>query len=158
MKGKQKIIIICVSLGMLLIIAWTIWSAFIQKQPQPIEKIGDSSSSSPDNQDSKTDDSSTDTPIESGTLPSNESITAAIIKQNPNLVNSQTNIPGFTIVNSKEPLPGWYVVTLYNNDVTTSNAVVVMQNVNNNLVIVAGPGTGLTTDKNLPQEVREALY
>ena len=154
MKGNQKIIIIAISIIMLLLISWAVWATLTQKQPEPIEKKNGT------NEPAKEADPpvSSDTPVTSGTLPTNESITAAIVKENPGLVDSKTNIPGFDIVGSKEPLPGWYVVTLYNTSVKTSNAIVVMRNIDNKLVVVAGPGTGLTNDKSLPQEVREALY
>lgn len=156
MEGKQKIIIVSISLIMLALVGWAAWTMFNQKEPQPVEKTGGTNTPTTPNQEPDT--SSNDTTITPGALPSDESITAAIVKQSPSLVDAKTNIPNFTITKTKEPLPGWYVATLHNTKVITNDAVVVMQNINNELVIVAGPGTGLTTDKKLPQEVREALY
>lgn len=80
-----------------------------------------------------------------------------IIKDNPSLIDTSTNLPIFTIVNKAEPIDGWYIVTLRNNEVDTSDAQIVIRDTNGTLTTVAGPGTGLHTQQNLPAEIRRAL-
>jgi len=161
MEGKQKTIIVCISLLFTVLVGWAVWSALTRQDPQPLEKQPETAtqdtSEKPDTNEDTTmpEDSTT---LEPGERPSDEMITTVIIRDNPSLVDSKTSIPNFTITSSSQPLPGWYVASIRNTAVTTSDARVVMRSINNKLVIIAGPGTGLAADKSLPEEVREALY
>ena len=162
MEGKQKTIIICISLLFVALVGWAVWSALTREEPLPLEKQPTPSTNQKTPNKSDTGEDMTmpedDTTLEPGERPSDEMITTVITRDNPGLVDSKTNIPNFTITSSSQPLPGWYVASIRNTAVTTSDARVVMRSINNKLVIIAGPGTGLTADKSLPQEVREALY
>lgn len=152
-------IIVLVSLVVMGIVGWSIWSVANQKSPVPLEQSDSTSDNKPQEQQSgQTDDITDDSSISPGETPSTEKVAAVIVTQNPSLVDPTTKTPNFTVVSSKQPIPGWYVASIQHTAVTTSNAVVVLRNIDNKLVIVAGPGTGLTTDKSLPQEVRDALY
>lgn len=86
-----------------------------------------------------------------------DEITAAIMQTEPGLVNSSTQKPSFSIVKKESPLTGWYVVIIRNNETDTSDASVVMTDVNGKLTVKAGPGTGLFNQKGLPQAVVDAL-
>lgn len=79
-----------------------------------------------------------------------------LVDNEPSLTNPNTNLPVFTITKTKQPLAGWYVVTLRHTSEDTSDATVILRDVGGKLTKVAGPGTGLFDNTSLPPEVRKA--
>ncbi|RYX79400.1 hypothetical protein EON76_01610 [bacterium] len=162
METKRKIIIF-VSIGFVIAIGFVgvwIFNTITAQQPAP----GDSSIADSDNTTSTSQPN--DTPQETPTSQNQDQNTmqrtqddlnSFVIKNNPGLVDTKTGIPIYTIVKKQNPLEGWYILTLRNNDTDTSDADVIIRDVNGQLTTVAGPGTGLYTIPDLPEAVKKAL-
>jgi cytoskeletal protein RodZ len=160
METKKKIIIIVSLIFLLIFIGVGIWvyQSLTAKTPQPAATIPQTSdsfdaTSSGDSSSSPTDTSTQTTPPERST----EELNSYVIQTTPSLIDSSTNLPKYTIVDKQEPLEGWYVLTIRNTTTDTSDANIVLHDVDGKLTKVAGPGTGLFNRTDLPEEVRKAM-
>lgn len=91
-------------------------------------------------------------------MPTNQQFYDAIARTGR--IASDTQEPTqFGIADAKQPLPGWFVVTITNSDV--GRAFVIFRQTddpNNPLTIVAGPGTSFSPEYvSLPDAVRKVL-
>jgi cytoskeletal protein RodZ len=149
----KKYIIIIVSLIIFVIVGILIFNVVPkQKETGTINNTTDSSVDTNTGQDPN--QPTPQTPTVSRT---DEELTSTIVKKSPSLVDQSTGKPIFSIVDKKSPLAGWYVITIRNNQTETSNASVVMTDIKGQLVVKAGPGTGLFNQPGLPNEVKQAL-
>ncbi|OGL22526.1 hypothetical protein A2707_04345 [Candidatus Saccharibacteria bacterium RIFCSPHIGHO2_01_FULL_45_15] len=161
MQTKKKIITIVSILFVVSLIGVGIWIVLsvVKEQPQPNDGITEPGSSSDNSQDTPTNN---DGAANQGSEPyvaqrTQEDLNTFVLENNPGLVDSTTNLPIYTIVRKQNPLENWYILRIRNSQQDTSDADVIIQDINGTLTIVAGPGTGLFLNKNLPEAVKKAL-
>lgn len=112
------------------------------------------SSAQIDQQDKQTD---TTTAVQQP-APSNDTFYNAIVQSGGIAPDSQGHV-SFGIVSTKNPQPGWYIVTIRSGNLSPAEVIFKQTNdPNNPLTIVAGPGTSFPPEYvSLPDEVRKAL-
>lgn len=158
---KRKVIILVSILFVVSLIGVGIWifQSINSDKPQPAD--GASTLSDNAEEEAPTTDQNGDNEMQEETpytaQRQTEDLKTYIIDNNPSLVDTSTNTPVFTIVENQNPLDNWYVLTLRNNQTDTSDANVVIHDIDGTLTTVAGPGTGLYTQANLPDAVKKAL-
>lgn len=154
MGTKGKIITIIAGLVVLGLVV--VASTFLTKEGEdkgsgeiPTQEM--TNSQTPDNTNTP---SSQEVPVEVA----NKKISDTIIKKTPALA-LKDGTPTFTIIKYKEPLPGWYIATIRNNNTATEDARVILRgSMTGNLTIFAGPGTYFDNINDLPIEVKEAIF
>jgi len=149
---KTKRTIIIVASLILVITAVAITYSVINQLNQPNPQ---KSANIPDEQPVQQ-DPSTQNPDTPPAKVSDDEVKQAITKSSPDLIDN-AGMPGFEIVKSVNPTPGWYVVTLRNTTTTAEGARVILNNQNGTLVVVAGPGTYFSPKLDIPSAVRKAL-
>lgn len=82
-----------------------------------------------------------------------------IIIQNDAVPMKANGQPDFGITNVKQPLPGWFVVTIQKNGLEPAKIILKQTgNSSSPLTVVAGPGTSFPkNDVSIPDAVRRAL-
>lgn len=158
---KKRVIIIVSLLFILCLVGVGVWitKELTQDKPQPgdiADMTSDDTQLSDENKQPDTSTSNSNGEIYSVDRSESE-LNKFIVQSQPTLVNNRTNLPIFSIVSETEPMENWYVVTIRNNETDTSDAQIVIHDINGTLTTVAGPGTGLHTIPNLPDAVRKAL-
>ena len=159
---KRKVIIGVSIVFILSLVAVGVWifQRSTANQPQPGDDTTMTSDEDPqaNNQNNESVETTPNPGEESYVAERSEAdLNSYIVQNNPSLVNTGTNIPVFSIVSKTEPIDNWYVVTIRNNETDTSDAQIVIRDVNGVLTTVAGPGTGLHTQTNLPDAIRKEL-
>lgn len=154
MSNKNKIIV-AISIGFVLAIIGIGVSLYFSNKETPAPAGNNKSSDKTPNQtgDNNVDGNGQQATSQPRTI---EDFNEYIVQNEKSLVDPTTNIPVFTILKSSEPLPGWHVLTLRNNEEDTSDATLVLREVDGTLTTVAGPGTGIFNQADLPIEVRNA--
>ncbi len=158
---KRKVIILVSIVFVVSLIGVGIWifQSINSDKPQPSDGTGATSNNTED--EAPATDQNGDNGMQEETpyvaQRQTEDLKTYIIDNNPSLVDASTNTPVFAIVESQNPLDNWYVLTLRNNQTDTSDANIVIHDIDGKLTTVAGPGTGLYTQANLPDAVKKAL-
>lgn len=153
MSNKNKIIV-AISIGFVLAIIGIGVSLYFSNKETPAPAGNNKSTNkTPGQTDNNMDDNGQQATPQPRTA---EDFNEYIVQNEKSLVDPITNVPVFTIFKSSEPLPGWYVLTLRNNEEDTSDATLVLREVDGTLTTVAGPGTGIFNQADLPIEVRNA--
>ncbi len=158
MSSKQNRIIIVVASLLLLVAIVVVAFILLGSHPKPAPNTG-TVAANQDTPTGNTDSTSGATPNTPSTMVSDSQVTSLIIKKSPSLINSSTGQPVFVVVNTQQPVAGWYIITIRNTETTTSDAKVILQDKGGgNLVIIAGPGTAFSSQyASFPAEVKAAL-
>lgn len=151
MQPRAQTIIIGISIiTFVAIVGFGVWQIVGVPGPQPTKATANTNEPSQDTSDPNNQ--------QVGVVEhSQQEIESYLVENNPSLISTTTSLPVFTVIVSKEPLKGWYVLALRNNEVETSSAWIVLKDVNGRLTTVAGPGTGSFNNPDLPLEVRKAM-
>jgi cytosine/uracil/thiamine/allantoin permease len=158
MEKRKKIIIISSVIVFLAVVGISIWLASQTKTPVPSKiTVPITDQDAPTDTPSSTPVTSSDGVQVGAATHSDNEINQYIAKNNSSLVDSSTGLPVYTVVSTKQPIPGWYVVKIRHNTIDTSDASIVIEDINGTLTKIAGPGTGLFNRADLPKEVKKAL-